>query len=260
MRIRPTFLAVVLTLSALSPLFASPEPDTGTEPMEQRISIKLQNANAAEVFQSFGKLMGMEAVVDPAVRGKISIVLENVRVRTALEAACESLDCRWKVQDGSPRKLAILPSQGGDRKAAAKTLPTEPIDLKVTDAELRDLLTTFGQMVSAEVVLDPELTGKVTLSLENTPWNEALDTVCKRAGCEWSLSEGDKKILKVTAKGGARPPEGRRPLPGQGRRAEPGRGRAPVKQKARLDRHPSSLGEAGAPGTCGTPFRLDTFS
>jgi type II secretory pathway component GspD/PulD (secretin) len=202
MRTRPTLCAIVLTLTALPPLFAVPEPGAVAEPMEQRISIKLQNAAAGEVFQSFGKLTGLEAVVDPAMRGKISIVLENVRVRTALDAACESLGCRWKVQGDTPRKLVVTPLPGGERQAAAKTVPTDPIDLKVTDAELRDLLTTFGQMVSAEVVLDPELSGKVTLSLENIPWNEALDTVCKRAGCDWSLTEGEKKVLKVTSKGG----------------------------------------------------------
>jgi len=172
---------------------------------DERIDIKLTGAAAGEVFRSFGQLTGMQAVVDPALRGQISIVLEHVRVRTALDAACESLDCRWEVQEGPPRKLVVSALSGKNQKPA-KTVPTDRIDLKVTKAEVRDLLKTFGEMVNAEVDLDPSLAGKVTLELENIPWNEALDTVCRQAGCDWSLSEGEKKVLKCTAKAGRKAP------------------------------------------------------
>jgi type II secretory pathway component GspD/PulD (secretin) len=205
MKPRAPRLVLTLTLALLAVPFAARELLAAPPALDERIDIQLQGAAAGDVFKSFGQLTGMEAVVDPALRGQISIVLEHVRVRTALDAACDSLYCRWEIQPGPPPKLVVSALPGRNPKPA-KTVPTDPIDLKVTKAEVRDLLKTFGEMVSAEVDLDPTLAGKVTLDLVNTPWNEALDTVCQQVGCDWSFSQGEKKVLKFTAKAGRKNP------------------------------------------------------
>jgi type II secretory pathway component GspD/PulD (secretin) len=202
MKTRTPLFAVALTLAALAAPTLSRELSAAENPLDERISIQLKNALPAEVFESFGQLTGMPTVVDPTVSRHLSIGLENVRVKTALDATCESLDCRWEVQNG---KLVITALPGGDRKPPAKTEPTEAISIKVVNADLQNLLKTFGQLVGAEVVLDPALTGKISVDLPNTPWDKGLDTVCKQAGCTWSLTDGEKggkKVLRVTTKGG----------------------------------------------------------
>jgi type II secretory pathway component HofQ len=210
----PTALSVIaLTLAALAAPNLSRELAAAEKPLDERINIALTKAPPVQVFASFGQLLGMQTVLDPAVKAswssppgrQLSIVLENVRVKTALDAACESLDCRWEVQEGTPLKLVIRALPKGERKPAPQTDRSQPIDLKVTNADARDLLKTFGQLIEAEVVLDPAPTGTLSFELTNTPWDKALDTVCKQAGCDWTLTggeNGEKKILKVTAKGG----------------------------------------------------------
>jgi type II secretory pathway component HofQ len=70
----------------------------------------------------------------------------------------------------------------------------EPIDLRVTNADARDVLKTFGEILGVKAV-DPAIQGKATFNLEGTPWNQALDAVCATAGCDWSLEGG---VLRVT--------------------------------------------------------------
>jgi type II secretory pathway component GspD/PulD (secretin) len=205
MKLRRLFLALGSALVALVTLAAPGvcrELPAAAGNLDERINIALTKAPPVDVFKSFGQLTGMPAVVDPALRGELSIVLENVRVRTALDAACESLDCHWNVENG---KLVITVLGPGARKAAASSSPSDPLDLKVTDADVRDLLKTFGQMIGAEVVLDPALVGKATFDLQNVPWDKALDQVCRQSGCDWSLTDGPsggKKVLKFVAKTG----------------------------------------------------------
>ncbi|HEV7509625.1 MAG TPA: hypothetical protein VGS07_32425 [Thermoanaerobaculia bacterium] len=170
-------------------------------PLDARINIALREATTDDTFRSFAKLLNAEAEVAPSVNGKVTVELRNVRVRTLLDAVCESISCRWELQPGNPPKLQVWPAPPGKEKAAARTIVDEPIDLKVTDAEGRDLLRTFGEILSAKVDVDPAITGTLSLDLVAAPCGQALDKVCQALGCNWVLLEGPPRLLKVTAKG-----------------------------------------------------------
>lgn len=168
--------------------------------LDARIDMGLSKAAPDDVFRSFAKLLGAEAVIDPAVKGQVSIELHNVRVRTQLDAVCESIGCRWSLEPGSPPKLRVLPvpaaGQGKPRPSALR----DPIDLKVTKADGQDLLRTFGEIMGAELAVDPGIKGELTLNLENTPVDQALDAVCQALGCEWTYTEGangKKPVLQI---------------------------------------------------------------
>ncbi|HKV12989.1 MAG TPA: hypothetical protein VJ725_32910 [Thermoanaerobaculia bacterium] len=167
-------------------------------PLDERVNLSLQDAAPAETFQAFGQMMGVEAVVDPGVAGKVTVTLKNVRVRTLLDAVCESIGCRWDLQD---KKLRVTPATGDKPAAETRQALDTPIDLKVTDADSRELLKTFGEILSLPVSLDPAISGKLSLELEKTPVRQALDAVCLALGCDWDLVEsGGKQTLKVTAR------------------------------------------------------------
>jgi type II secretory pathway component GspD/PulD (secretin) len=68
----------------------------------------------------------------------------------------------------------------------------DPIDLKVNGADGRDVLKTFATVLSANLVLAPEVQGEVTFNLENIPMQKALERVCKSLGCDWSYTEGSE--------------------------------------------------------------------
>jgi len=68
----------------------------------------------------------------------------------------------------------------------------DPIDLKVTGADGRDVLKTFAVVLSANLEIDPEVQGEVTFNLENIPMQKALERVCKTLGCDWRYTEGSE--------------------------------------------------------------------
>lgn len=174
---------------------------------EQRIDIHLMKAGTDDFFATVGQMTGMTVVLDPQVRKNLTLSLEGVRLRVALDAACDSLRCRWSVEEGQPAKLVITALPGAEPKPPAEHRDGPPsISLRVADANVRDLVKHIAEALGAGVDLDPAFAGKVSLSLRDTPWNEALNTLCERAGCDWSLQEeSGKKVLRVKAK-----PAGRR--------------------------------------------------
>ena len=194
---RKIWMMMALALAWLSAIAAR----AAENPLDTRISMAVRDAAADDTFRTFAKLMGTEAVVDPALKGKVTVELKNVRVRTLLDAVCESIGCRWDLQPGNPPKLRVYALPAGNPASAAKAGPKEPLDLRVTKAKGQEILKTFGQILSAEVELDPSIDGTVTLDLENTPWDQALDAVCAALGCNWELVESPARVLKVVAKG-----------------------------------------------------------
>ena len=45
------------------------------------------------------------------------------------------------------------------------------------DADLRNVLRLLSDLASANIVIEPDVTGKVTLKVEQVPWDQVLDMV-----------------------------------------------------------------------------------
>lgn len=70
----------------------------------------------------------------------------------------------------------------------------EPIDLSFTNANLREVLTTFGQISGLQMRIDEAIQGKVSMSWHNVPWDEALDSIVKENGLTYRI-EGSTLIV-----------------------------------------------------------------
>ena len=67
------------------------------------------------------------------------------------------------------------------KSSEASTKPDEGISLDLKDADIRDLLKTFGQLSSTEIIVDEDVYGSVTVKLHDTPWTEALERILSEA-------------------------------------------------------------------------------
>lgn len=185
---------------ATAPALAAPPPG----PLDSKGELAVKEADPEELFATLGKLMGAEVVLEPGLTGsKVSIELHNVRVRTILDALCESVGCQWSLDSSAkPAKLRVKPGPAESRPErldplGKHALPKEPIDLRVADADVQEVLHTFGQILGGKAIVDPALQGKVSLNLENTPLDQALNAVCAAAGCDWSY-DAAARVLRVT--------------------------------------------------------------
>lgn len=70
----------------------------------------------------------------------------------------------------------------------------EPIDLKVTNADINDVLRTFAQLSGLNLIVQPGVRGVVTAEMENVPWDQALIQILKINNLGYEL---DGNIMRV---------------------------------------------------------------
>ncbi len=90
----------------------------------------------------------------------------------------------------SPLQSSFEP-QKGERE---RTYAGEPIDLKVTNADVTDVLRTFAQISGLNIIVQPGVTGQVTAELENVPWDQALEQILKINGLDYEL---DGNVMRI---------------------------------------------------------------
>ena len=72
-----------------------------------------------------------------------------------------------------------------------------PITLNVRDADLNDVLASFSKISAVEILVESGVTGKVTASFEDVPWDTALFSILKEQGLTWERA-GDQIIVRRT--------------------------------------------------------------
>jgi type IV pilus assembly protein PilQ len=70
----------------------------------------------------------------------------------------------------------------------------EPIDLKVSNADVTDVIRTFAQISGLNILVQPGVSGSVTAELENVPWDQALEQVLKINNLDYEL---DGNIMRI---------------------------------------------------------------
>lgn len=68
--------------------------------------------------------------------------------------------------------------------------PKEPITLELHEASLVDVIVTLGAMAGLPVVIEPGIQGKVTIRVEDVPFEEFLDSLSKRSGVSLRIVDG----------------------------------------------------------------------
>jgi type IV pilus assembly protein PilQ len=74
----------------------------------------------------------------------------------------------------------------------------EPIDLRVTNADITEVLRTFAQLSNLNIVLQPGIRATVTAELVNVPWDQALSQILKINGLGYEL-EGN--VMRIAPTG-----------------------------------------------------------
>jgi beta-lactamase regulating signal transducer with metallopeptidase domain len=73
----------------------------------------------------------------------------------------------------------------------------DPITLSLTNADLRNVIETFGQLTGHAMKIDDDVKGKVSVAWQNVPWDEAFATLLDENGLTYRI-EG--KTIHVTKK------------------------------------------------------------
>lgn len=85
-----------------------------------------------------------------------------------------------------------------------------PISLNLEDADLLDVLATFAEISAVEILVESGISGTVTATFDEVPWDRALFAVIEGQGLTWERA-GDQIIVRRAAGEGlvpARPATG----------------------------------------------------
>ncbi|MEA2603929.1 MAG: type pilus assembly protein PilQ [Acidobacteriota bacterium] len=91
----------------------------------------------------------------------------------------------------TPAASILQPKSSGEKE---RTYVGEPIDLKVTNADVTDVLRTFAQISGLNIIVQPGVNGVVTAELENVPWDQALEQILKINNLDYEL---DGNVMRI---------------------------------------------------------------
>ena len=229
MRMIITGLAVLWVAAALVPS-APAQPE-----LDRRTTIDVTAAAPRDVYASLCRVLGYELSIAPEVRQPVTMHLENVTIRTALNALSENLGCRWniagsklQVEPARPEKPGRGAVLGGVSGGVTGGVPggvaggavagvsggvargidfkqrlerKTPANFGFLDAPLRSVVEALGMIADLEIeVDDPFDVQHVTVDLSNRTILSALRAIQGETGMVFvvTFSGADKKMhLKV---------------------------------------------------------------
>lgn len=130
------------------------------------IWLDVKDKDLHEILASISKRVDVNIIADPEVKEKVTIQLDRVEWRNALKVIARQTNC--KVIEESDRLIRF----------------TQPpaISMEFQDADIKVVLELLAKQAGANIVMNSDVQGKVSLSLREVPWREALDTIVKTAG------------------------------------------------------------------------------
>jgi len=119
----------------------------------------------------------------PAAPTKTAAAVEPRRRKAPTaedKALIEAAEALLVQQDASSRPREIVnPYEARTLGSGDKQYTGEPITLNLKDADIKDTLQRFSELTQLNIVLDPDVRGTVTVSLQDIPWDQALELILK---------------------------------------------------------------------------------
>ncbi len=122
-----------------------------------------------------------------------SVTPEALRAERAAQMLTVGKDASPSEGQGAPPANPSSPSE------EAKPLYTgEPISLNLKDVDLKDFFRLIHEISGLNIIIDPNVTGSVTLVLDSVPWDQALEIVLKDNGLGKVMEGNVLRIAKIT--------------------------------------------------------------
>jgi type IV pilus assembly protein PilQ len=126
---------------------------------------------------------------------KASTMEKEVSVPQETASVVTPVSKKEEVESGK-KELAISDSTllGGGKKYTGRK-----ISLDLQDADLINVMRLFAEVANLNIILSPEVKGRVTVRMVNIPWDQAMDIILKMNGLGYALEENVLRIASVSA-------------------------------------------------------------
>ncbi|MFQ5742815.1 MAG: secretin N-terminal domain-containing protein, partial [Acidobacteriota bacterium] len=118
---------------------------------------------------------------------------ERRRKSVALVAALWLLPTVATAQQQERLPAGELPTQAA--VLLDETQNGVPIDIDFVDTDIRDVVRFFSQLTNLNIVVDPQVSGPVTVTLFDVPWDIALISILQTHDLGYSI---DRNVVRIT--------------------------------------------------------------
>ncbi|RMF77040.1 MAG: type IV pilus secretin PilQ [Acidobacteria bacterium] len=130
-------------------------------------------------------------------RAEIDRVIEDA-ARRAGEAAPTTAPAPVLGAEGDQSSGFLPDVETKTIEGRRKTYSGTPISLQLVDADIKQVFGLFHDISGLNFVLDPSVSGKVTIVVDNVPWDQALDLILQNNGLDMVLQGNVVRIAPVT--------------------------------------------------------------
>jgi len=136
------------------------------------------------------------AIMKPAVEPMADVVPAMLTTPTSVSAPPPALVPVPALPEESSLTGSSFEARtlGGDEKKYTG----HPISMDFKDGDLQDIFRLFADISGLNVVVNPGVSGKVTLKLTEIPWDQALDLILKTNGLGYQREDNVIRIAKLT--------------------------------------------------------------
>ncbi len=199
-------------IAALPP--PRPEPPDLPPDLQRRVFVDANATPAGQVLTKLARAIPATLKLDPQVKQPVSVRVSNVTARTALDAICESIGCRWAMTGDSLVVTAASPPPPiPEGQLIEQKLRTSILgDLSFNRTPFRDAIAAISRRTRIAFTVenvDPET--PVTVDVSGDQPSRAIEKIIRAAG--WgpggsgsvALQGNTLHITLRPEKGGGRP-------------------------------------------------------
>jgi len=144
-----------------------------------RLKLKLKDRDLRDIVDSIRRKTNANIIMDPDIVESITIDLQDVHWRQALDLVAEQGGCVVREIEGGVLKIEQPP----------------PVYFAFENTDIQKVIDTIAKISGANIVVNPDVQGLITVRLKNVPWRHALDACVKTLG--FVVVEEDRGILRV---------------------------------------------------------------
>lgn len=144
-----------------------------------RLTFRLKDRDLRDVVGQIARKASVNIVIDPKIEESVTIDLQDVPWRMALDLVAEQAHC------------IVRELQGGVLRVEKPPM----VYFAFENTDIQKVIDTIAKIAGANIVVSPKVQGQITLRLKDVPWRDALDAACKTLG--FVVVEEDRGILRV---------------------------------------------------------------
>lgn len=182
--------ALALLLGSGTAAFAQPQEEQiqpaggqGGRQGQQKINVDVEDAELTDVMDQIGRQVGRNILVEPNVKETVSVSLHEIPWREAVDVIARMTRCEVEERPGGILLLTQPPK----------------VTIQFTDANVRTVLQLLAAYSGKNIIIAPEVQGRVTLDLKEVHWLRALHAIVKTVG-DYEVVEESDDLLRIVSR------------------------------------------------------------